>query len=270
MRALLLSVLTFWLYVFANAQISSKFFHCEEPAADTAHLQAALNTLTNSVLQELPAQEEKKLRTIFRRIFNKHLKNYKQGSTLADLLQTAHYDCLSGSILFAHVLQRAGFRVTVYETNIHVFLTVTLSNGREVMIETTDPINGLITSPALIAKRKEEYVRRFAAYREKEAAYYRSEFQIMRTIAFEELAGLQCFNRAVTAYNNQQFALAADFLFKSQSLMTTERGMELMILALEGILAHHRLTNEQRLTLLEAIESYKLQLSRLPKLAVYK
>ncbi|WP_250630472.1 hypothetical protein [Rhodoflexus caldus] len=270
MRTLLLSFIVFWLYAFAQAQIAPEFFRCEAQSADTAQLQANLAALSDNVLKDLPESEEKRLRTIFRRIFNKYLKHYRQGSTLANVLQSGHYDCLSGTIVFAHVLRQAGFQTVVYETNIHVFLTVVLGNGVEVLIETTDPINGLVTSPTMVARRKEEYIRRFAAYREQEASHYRSEFQIMRAIPFEELAGLQCFNRAVTAYNNKQFALAADYLFQSQSLMTTERGMELMILSLEGILAHHSLTSEKQLALLDAIEQYKSKLSRLPKLAVYK
>lgn len=266
----MISFAIFGLSVFAQAQIAPEFFRCEVSTTDTAQLQADLAALSANVLKDLPESEEKRLRTVFRRIFNKYLKHYRQGSTLANVLQSGHYDCLSGTIVFAHVLRQAGFSTAIYETNIHVFLTVALSNGGEVLIETTDPMNGLVTAPAMVARRKEEYVSRFSAYREQEASHYRSEFQIMRAIPFQELAGLQCFNRAVTAYNNKQFALAADYLFQSQSLMSTERGMELMVLSLEGILAHHSLTSEKQVTLLDAIEQYKSRLSRLPKLAVYK
>ncbi|WP_448518122.1 hypothetical protein [Rhodoflexus sp.] len=269
MKTLFVSLLSFWLSIVAQAQVASDFFCCEIPAADTARLQAELNNLSAQVLKDLPEQEEKKLRTVFRRVFNKYLKNYKQGSTLADVLQSANYDCLSGTIIFAYVLRQAGFQVTVYETNIHVFLTVLLNSGKEVMIETTDPINGLILSPMVTARRKEEYTRRFAMYQEQEQTHYRSAFQIMRAIPFHELAALQCFNRAVAAYNNKEFAIAADFLFKSQSLMMTERGMELMVLALEGILSKHELTIDKQLALLDAIEFYKSRLSHLPKLVAH-
>jgi len=257
------------MYVLAQAQIASEFFCCETQSADTAQLQADLAVLSANVLKDLPQAEEKRLRAVFRRVF-KYLKHYRQGSTLTNVLQSGHYDCLSGTIVFAYVLNQAGFQTIVYETNIHVFLTVKLSNGREALIEATDPINGLLTSPIAVARRKEEYMRKFTDYQEREAAYYRSEFDIMRAIPFQELAGLQCFNRAVTAYNNKQFALAADYLFQSQSLMNTERGMELMILSLEGILAHHLLTIEKQLALLYAIEQYKSCLSTLPKSIVYK
>lgn len=258
----------FWSIVFAKAQIASDFFCCEESATDTAALQAKLTAVSTKVLENLPASEEKALRLIFRRLFNKYLRYYKQGSTLTETLLFGNYDCLSGSILFAHLLQKAGFHVIVYETNIHVFLTVLLSDGSEVLIETTDPVNGLVMSATAVAKRKEEYLRRFAAYREAETSHFRSEFQIMRTIPFEELAGLQCFNRAVAAYNRRRFALAADFLFKSQSLMNTERGMELMVLSLEGILASYELAPEKRVALLQAVEQYKTRLKHLPKLAL--
>jgi hypothetical protein len=270
LRTLLLFFATFGLSVFVQAQIAPEFFRCESPLTDTSQLQADLAALSANVLKDLPEAEEKRLRTVFRRTFNKYLKHYRQGSTLANVLQSGHYDCLSGTIVFAHLLQQAGFHTTIYETNIHVFLTVTLSSKREVLIETTDPINGLVTSPVMVARRKEEYIRRFATYQEQEASHYRSAFHIMRAIPFQELADLQCFNRAVTAYNSKQFALATDYLFRSQPLMTTERGMELMVLSLEGILVHYSLESEKQLALLDAIEQYKDRLSHLPKLAVYK
>ncbi|MCS7018657.1 MAG: hypothetical protein RMJ87_00955 [Cytophagales bacterium] len=269
MKRLFVLTLIVWLFTIADAQIPSHFLACEVDASDTVRLQQQLAIVSASTLKDLPASEEKRLRAIFRRLFNRHLKYYKQGSTLADLLQTNHYDCLSGSMLFAYVLQQDGFRVNIYETNIHIFLTVFLSSGKEVLIETTDPIGGLITSPALVSKRKAEYMQRFAAYQETETSHFRSEFHIMRVIPFEALADLQCFNCAVAAYNRQQFAIAADFLFKSPTLMNTERGMELMVLALEGILAHHHLTPEKQLALWETIDAYKVKLKKLPKLAIY-
>ncbi|MDW8210089.1 MAG: hypothetical protein RMJ44_03295 [Cytophagales bacterium] len=258
----------FGLYLWAGAQISSDFFACSSTGADTAYFQQKMDALAAEVLKDLPSHEEKRIKTIHRRLFARYLRDYRQGSLLTDVLQHRQYDCLSGTIVFAYLLKKAGFQPVIYETNVHIFLTTFLSDGREVLIETTDPIGGVVTSQLQVAQRKEEYRRRFSSYQEREPGYYRSEFQIMRVVPFEELAGLQCFNQAVRAYNHGLFASAAEYLFKSQPLMATERGIELMILALKGILATHSLSFEKQNALLKAMAAYEDKLKNFPRLAI--
>ncbi len=151
--------------------------------------------------------DQERLHAIFRKTQKEFLHRYTQYSNIDDLAE-GEFDCLTGTSLFAEILNRAGFQFRIMETTYHIFLLVNTSKG-EVLIETTDRFGGFMTSPAAIAKRIEDYRLELPTERNSKTTYA-YEFDLYSEISQEQLAGLLYFNQAVKAYNQGKWVLCSE------------------------------------------------------------
>ncbi len=203
--------------------------------------------------KQLPSK--KLLEKIFHTIFEAHLRNY---SPLADFPQTIEqnqFGCVTGTLLFALVLEKLGFNYHIYETNYHVYLIVDVDTEDKVLIETTDKVFGFEKNKYLINKRIQEYQRVYEEKR-KSANIYVSIFKINREISLIELIGLQYYNKATIAYNQKDYEKAIEVLKKSMRLYDAERSAELMYLTLSQYLKNNNLLNEKKDKLLRYRDFY--------------
>jgi tetratricopeptide (TPR) repeat protein len=201
-----------------------------------------------ALLQELDQKASKKpdslalLRHIFQKTHQRLLKNYKQHSTVAVLLSQGKYDCVSGSALLGLLLDRYGYTYEIVETDYHVFLEVLL-NGKTVILESTLPVGGMITSTSAV----NNYL---AAYSSEGDLATRniseglagtrintSDNTIFRKVNLLELVGLQYYNEAIVHFNLQEYRKAIDLLTKAFAYYPSERIEGLKELSIE--LAYH-------------------------------
>ncbi len=154
---------------------------------------------------------------LFFAVHNKLLKDYKKEADFAELVEDGAYNCLTASLLYAHLLNALGVEYEILEYPYHVNLL--LKNGEErILLETTNPLEGFITVPAEI---------------EKSIAYHRAgggkEVLLLSTngtcnsLSFEKLEGLLFFNRAVYLFNEGNYEAAQLTVAQAQLLYPSGR-----------------------------------------------
>jgi hypothetical protein len=225
-----------------TVQPSSFFLFLDEPE------QALAPTNWEALQLELDAKASKKmdslslLRVIFQKTHQRLLKDYIQHSSFADLLEVGAYDCVSGSAALGLLLDRYGFTYEVVETDYHVFIQVYL-DGKTVILESTLPVGGMITSPTAVSNYLAAYINEgipVARNINEGLAGTRvdaSDNTIFRKVNLSELAGLQHYNEAIVSFNGQDYKQALVQLTKALSLYPSERIEGLRDLSIE--LAYH-------------------------------
>lgn len=187
-----------------------------------------------NLVEELDKKREKEtkdlnfLRLIFQKTHKSLLNKYEQHSTFNDMLETGKYDCVSASAALGMLLDRYGYTYDIVETDYHVFILVVV-DGKNIVLESTLPIGGMITAPS-------EVIAYLEAYKQVEFAQLGSFNQrigspdillsnnsIFRKVNLQQLAGLLYFNDAILLFNNQKYQEASNQLRKALELYPSER-----------------------------------------------
>jgi len=198
----------------------------------------------SELIQELDNKATKKddkldlLRLIFQKTHQILLKKYIQHATFNDMLSEGRYDCVSGSAALGLLLERYGYTYDIVETDYHVFIAVDL-NGKKIVLESTLPVGGMITSTSEVVKyldsyRPEEFAQLQELYQGLagiDIAY--SDNSIFRKVSLQELAGLQYYNDAIVHFNSQAFGPAVDQLSKAYLLYPSDRILGLRELSVD-------------------------------------
>ena len=90
-------------------------------------------------------------RTLFQRTRQEFLRSYTQYASFAETLSRGKYNCLTGTALYAMLLERFNIRYTIIETNYHIFLLADTDEG-QALFEATDPLHGFVTNQASIER----------------------------------------------------------------------------------------------------------------------
>lgn len=196
------------------------------------------------LVEELDLKASKKrndlnfIRQIFEKTHQKLLKKYEQHSTFNQMLNEGKYDCVSGSAALSLLLDRYGYQFDIVETDYHVFLVVNLGNGK-IILESTLPIGGMITTPTEVQKYLNSYKpAEFAQLKSYNQSLAGTEIEyndnsIFRKVNMKQLAGLQYYNDAIVLFNSQAFAKAIDQLSKAYTLYPSERILGLRELSVD-------------------------------------
>ncbi|MCE7057719.1 hypothetical protein LZF95_23755 [Algoriphagus sp. AGSA1] len=168
------------------------------------------------------------LRHLFEKSHQKLFKTYEQHSTFNDMLFDGKYDCVSASAALALLLDRYGYEYKVVETDYHVFIVVH-HEGKDIILESTLPIGGMITASTEVASYLEGY--KASDHAPLKSLNQRlgtpkidlSDNAIFRKVNLTELAGLQYYNDAIAHFNEQDFGKASKQLSKALKLYDSER-----------------------------------------------
>ena len=160
------------------------------------------------------------------------MKRYQDHTTLYELLERGRYDCVTGTALYALLLEALQINYQVQELPYHVYLNIYLTNGDTVLIESTDPQRGFVTRSSERQERLTQYAASLTADPNTDA--YQYDFTIQESIGLTELAGLSYFNEAVAYYNQQQFQQAITLLQQATQLYSSQR-MEAFRSLVEGV-----------------------------------
>lgn len=178
---------------------------------------------------EKHGSNEEMLRIIFYRAQQLMLNKYVQFSSFNELIQNGSFDCVSGTTLYALILDRYDFKYDIKETSFHVFLIVHLQE-KEYIMESTSPLDGFIEDEGEI----ENFISKYEPSPSERVQQKISEKSGMLTsplhqplvynsISLEELIGLQFFNRAISHYNQEQFFEAYNNIIKAKKYYASER-----------------------------------------------
>ena len=178
------------------------------------------------------------LRMIFQKSHQKLLKKYQLHSTFNSMLSEGNYDCVSGSAALGLLLERYGYSFDIVETDFHVFIVVDLK-GKNIVLESTLPIGGMITTPSEVEKYLDAYKpKEFSALKSLNQGLAGpnidySDNSIFRKVNLQQLAGLQYYNDAIVHFNSQAFGQAVEQLSKAYLLYPSDRILGLRELSVD-------------------------------------
>ncbi|MCK6617305.1 MAG: hypothetical protein L6Q51_06650 [Cyclobacteriaceae bacterium] len=177
--------------------------------------------------------ESEFIRHIFASTHKKFLKHFNAQANFGLLFKDGTYNCLTGTILYSLILSDFNIHHQVIETNYHIFILVHSDTGT-LLLEATDPINGLVATPNEIATRINSYKAAPPSITSADSDLMRYEFSfdMYNAVTIDELAGLLYYNQAIEAYNNQQLTQAVFFLGEAIARYSSPRIEEMARLLL--------------------------------------
>ncbi len=127
----------------AQAQVLEKAFVSTSRMTELNQINNRVDRLLARANARSTSHDIRSLRSLFNKTHRTFLKSYVQYAGIEELAE-GRFDCLTATSLFADVLTKQGYQFTMIETNYHIFILVTTSEG-EVAIETTDRFGGFVT-----------------------------------------------------------------------------------------------------------------------------
>lgn len=194
----------------------------------------------SSFLQQLDKKkhafkyEKELVRYIFYKTHQKFLKNFQTESSFGELLTTGKYNCLTGTALYALLFEHFDIAYSIIETNHHIFIIVK-ADGAEILIETTDPVEGFVDNPEKIQTRLNDYRNNVVPNTVRKGNRYEFSFNLWEAVTLEELTGLLYFNNSVKAYNQQDLIEATMLLIKAGQYKPSPRIEEFSALLMVSI-----------------------------------
>lgn len=159
------------------------------------------------------------------------LKWYDQSTSFASMFITGKYDCVTGTAVYALLLSRLGISFEIHEFEHHLFLIAHTSSG-DMLIESTDPLGGLVTDAEEIARR----IAHHATPQQKPGVYRSATFIPQKGIAVKQLAGLLYLNHSIRAFNSYDLPQARTAIQKAAMLYPSERVLEMKTLFFQPVL----------------------------------
>lgn len=169
---------------------------------ERGELLAAKNGVLKTFLGQLDKKGEKInndgafLKHIFYKTHNKFLKSYEMHASFDDVLSFGTYDCVSGTFIYALILDHFNYDYKIHESAFHVNLSVTIGE-KEFFFEATDPVNGFITDREAIDELNEKINLENAI-----------ENFVLKEVGFKELIGLRFLNQAIKYFNEFDYQKA--------------------------------------------------------------
>ncbi|MFZ6010235.1 MAG: hypothetical protein ACOYXT_07770 [Bacteroidota bacterium] len=208
--------------------------------ADQATISSSQDILSfaNKLQSKRQARNEKQfLHTLFVKTHQRYLKTFEDYASFSELVNNGSYNCLSGTALYALLLDHFGFEFKIIETNYHIFLLTSTNEGK-VLFEATDPIHGFVDNENEIEKKlsgyKDQNTTVHASANNK--TYYKYSVEIYNEIELDEMLGLFHYNLAIEAFNTHQLQSAVAHLDQANTLYHSPRIEEFSRLVLLSVL----------------------------------
>lgn len=180
---------------------------------------------------------------LFSKTRQRFLRNYAEYASFSETLGKGTYNCLTGTAVYALLLEHFEIPYQIIETNYHIFLIACTDNGR-VLLEATDGQSGFVTGEENINARVREYRQGLPSGNQNDKAYYKYDANLFKQVSLDELTGLLYYNRAIVAYNEHDLSGAVDHLVRSAGLYHSARTQEfatiLQITVSESNLEYHQ------------------------------
>lgn len=189
-----------------------------------------LNTELTSYARKLAKKKERFdgdsnfLEYVFYSVHHRYLKTYETEESFVGIFDRGNYNCISGTALFAFILNELNYKPGIYETRYHIFLTIN-QDSLNVLFETTDPLKGFVTGKKEINSRIEYYMKNEKERYSKDltlSAPFNSS-SILEKVDMMELAGLHYYNLGLDLFNKENYYDAFRELKKASILYPRSR-----------------------------------------------
>ncbi len=166
---------------------------------------------------------KKQIREIYRLVQENYLKVYSEEASFNELLSSGKYNCVSGSALYALILDRFNIDYEIMSTPDHVYLIA--GNGYDrFMIETTYPVDGVFYYDDRFKSDYIEYLVQVEFISEEDFIsrtiddLFEEHYEADEAIDMVQLASLQYYNRGVTLYEKSEYEKAIASFEKAKLL----------------------------------------------------
>jgi hypothetical protein len=208
-----------------------------------------------SKLNQKKTSEAKLVKSLFHKAHRDFLKKYLAYATVNDVFENGNYDCLSGTYFLSRALTDLGVKHRIVETNYHVFLIAETNQG-DVLMESTDRRQGLVSDAKNIAERIENY--RANRTDKVGSQLYLSHIKIYHEILPVQLSGLLYFNLAVDSYHRNDLAASCRYLQSAWKIYDNPR-IEVFTSILTRSVVRSQLSEQQKDILTELLKSHAHQ-----------
>ena len=175
-------------------------------------------------------------RTLFHKTRQEFLRDYTQYASFGETLAKGKYNCLTGTALYAMLLEHFNLEYKIIETNYHIFLLAYTQEGK-VLFEATDPVRGFVTNPAEIERRMQQYKQNIIQPAERgDKKYYEYNVSLYQQVRLDQMGGLLHYNLSIEAYNHQNFQEAINHLDKAVALYSSPRITEFSAILLLAVI----------------------------------
>lgn len=178
--------------------------------------------------------DESFLKFMFFKVHRKFLKQYEKQVVFSEIFgPQGKYDCVTASALYALFLDDLDFEYDVVETDYHVYLLVH-AGDKEILFETTDPLNGFSSDQKEILERTEIVLNDARKINEELAlAGVTNDFREMKEtsqvqviqnrVGLKELSALHYYNQSLKALSSQDFRKAYKYIVVAQGMYPSKR-----------------------------------------------
>jgi hypothetical protein len=197
--------------------------------------------------------DEAFIRYTFREAHKTFFKNYKAYAQFPEIFDSGNYDCLSATSLFSVVLDAFGFQYKIIETNYHIFMVVD-GDQKQLLLESTDEMHGVITDEQLIKERLSRYQENKVYASSAGKYYYQYHLDLYQQVMPQQLTGLLYYNQAVIAFNDNDLVACAQKLKKAIRIYNSPRIAEFAVILVSRI-ADSSLGEEEKKQLISPFAS---------------
>ncbi|MEJ7642991.1 MAG: hypothetical protein WKF87_00215 [Chryseolinea sp.] len=159
---------------------------------------------------------------LFNKTHRKFLRSYSSEVTFGQLVHGGTYNCLTGTALYALLLDHFEIEYQVIETNHHIFI-LAQSGDTQALIEATDPENGFVEGAEKIRARIEGYRKIELQKSDAAKTYFEYTTEVYREVSLDEMLGLMHYNLSVASYNKQDLVSAINHLVSATKLYRSSR-----------------------------------------------
>jgi hypothetical protein len=195
--------------------------------------------------------DRKFIQTIFRKTHQHFLKSFKEDATFHEMMATGEYNCLTATSLYSLILDYFDVSHSIIETNYHIFLMVNTSDGK-VLLETTDPVTGLISNDHQIASKIAEY-KSGKLEKENASKYFPMAGALYNEVNADHLVGLLHYNLSIAAFNKGEIEQAVSHLEKASQFYYSARLKEFSKLLIIHIVKSGAMSGQKLVLRLKSI-----------------
>lgn len=197
-----------------------------------------VDTFIKSIEKKASSSNEKKrVKYIYEKTHDEFFRKYELGAVFSDIFKNGNYNCVSATALYAYIFDYFQIPYEIKETPVHVYI-VAYPKSYNMYIETTLPgqYGSYMPSEKTVARAVDELVE--LKYIEQsyvsEVGYpkaYNEYFYGEGNIKIDDLVGIQYYNKAIEAFNNENYIKAylniqkSSIYYKNKKIDFLKKGM---------------------------------------------
>ena len=200
---------------------------------------ASLKEISNFIKKLERKETQKKstefIRHLFLKTHQEFLRHYTEYASFSETLDKGKYNCLTGTALYALLLDHFDIEYKIIETNYHIFLLASTKGG-QILFEATDPSNGFVEKPKDIDSRINLYKQNRVQETNIDKKYYRYNFNLYNQVSLDQIEGLLHYNLSIAAFNEQNLHASIQRLDRALDLYNSPRMLEFSTILLLSVM----------------------------------